>query len=421
MSVSFVTTNVSAFPAGTSVGAYLASDFGTNTPSGVPPGPATNTQVMGATGATFTGLADETEYWLVGQVNGAYRYVKIRAGADVSAASDDALLSGDNTFTGAASFTGPVSFSQAVSGVGHAAAAAAGTDLFTAKRTGDTNSRWAVNSDGRVAFGSGSGAADLFASRTAAGVLQFSNAAGTQLVKFGNVATYADNTTPAAGIAFSSDGGANWVGWGHEPNRHLVTHDTTVIARSSTSAFNVQDDTGANTTLSVDAVNHIIFANGKLTFGELSGATAYFDRTGAGIIGVHGADANATAQLAFYSATNLRGYVGTTGTGVSMFASTGTRRFTVDDTGISFFAVASAARAAAYTQTYATATRTHANATSSAVATTAATQATPWGFGSQAQADAIPVAINAVAADLLNLKQLVNSVIDDHQTYGLFQ
>ena len=88
---------------------------------------------------------------------------------------------------------------------------------------------------------------------------------------------------------------------------------------------------------------------------------------------------------------------------------------------IGFLGAAAIARPTAYTQTYATATRTHNNVTSAAVATTAATQTTPWGYGSQAQADAIPVAINAVAADLLNLKQLMNQVIDDIQLFGLLQ
>lgn len=85
---------------------------------------------------------------------------------------------------------------------------------------------------------------------------------------------------------------------------------------------------------------------------------------------------------------------------------------------VGFLGAAAVARPTAYTQTYATATRTHNNVTSSAVATTAATLAA-YGY-TQAQADAIPVAINAIAADLLNLKQLVNSMIDDQQANGLW-
>lgn len=74
----------------------------------------------------------------------------------------------------------------------------------------------------------------------------------------------------------------------------------------------------------------------------------------------------------------------------------------------------------AYTQTYATASHTHANLTAAAVATTAATQTTPWGFSTQAQADAIVTNVNALLADLTNLKQVVNAVIDDQQANGLF-
>jgi hypothetical protein len=87
---------------------------------------------------------------------------------------------------------------------------------------------------------------------------------------------------------------------------------------------------------------------------------------------------------------------------------------------IGFLGAAAVVRAAAFTQTYSTSDRTHNNVTSSAVATTGASDTDPrWAYTTQAQADAIPVAINAVAADLLDLKQLVNAVIDDLQAYGL--
>lgn len=88
----------------------------------------------------------------------------------------------------------------------------------------------------------------------------------------------------------------------------------------------------------------------------------------------------------------------------------------LQDGKIGVFGVAPVARAAAITQTYATATRTHANPTAAAVAVTAATLA---GYGyTQAQADSIPVAINALVADVANIKQVLNSVIDDLQAYG---
>jgi hypothetical protein len=87
---------------------------------------------------------------------------------------------------------------------------------------------------------------------------------------------------------------------------------------------------------------------------------------------------------------------------------------------VGFFGVTPVVRQSAYTQTYATASKTHPAVTSVAVATTAATNSSPYGYA-QAQADAIPVAINANRADILALKQVVNALIDDLQAYGLAQ
>jgi hypothetical protein len=86
--------------------------------------------------------------------------------------------------------------------------------------------------------------------------------------------------------------------------------------------------------------------------------------------------------------------------------------------GIGVFNVTPQARPTAYTQTYATATRTHAADTATDLVTTAATQTSPWGFASSAQANNIATQHNALRVDLDNLKQLVNSVIDDFQGYG---
>jgi hypothetical protein len=86
---------------------------------------------------------------------------------------------------------------------------------------------------------------------------------------------------------------------------------------------------------------------------------------------------------------------------------------------LGFFNVTPVARVAAFTQTYATADRTHANPTATSVVTTAVTQTTPFGYASGAQGDAVATTINAIIVDLADLKQLVNSVIDDLQSYGL--
>jgi hypothetical protein len=86
---------------------------------------------------------------------------------------------------------------------------------------------------------------------------------------------------------------------------------------------------------------------------------------------------------------------------------------------IGFFGATTVVRTAAYTMTYSTGSRTNSAPTAAAVATTAATLAA-YGY-TQAQADSIPVAINALVADVLNLKQVLTQVIKDLQSYGLLQ
>ncbi len=89
-----------------------------------------------------------------------------------------------------------------------------------------------------------------------------------------------------------------------------------------------------------------------------------------------------------------------------------------DGSNIGFFAVAPVARAAAYTQTYATADKTHAAFTS---ADLAAFTGGAVGFLDAAERDGIRTQFNALRADVADLKQLANSIIDDLQAYGLLQ
>jgi hypothetical protein len=74
---------------------------------------------------------------------------------------------------------------------------------------------------------------------------------------------------------------------------------------------------------------------------------------------------------------------------------------------------------AAYTQTFSTASRTVSNPTFSNLSTTAATNVAPYGFTTKVQADAIATKVNQLAADVAILRQLINSLIDDSQAYGL--
>jgi hypothetical protein len=90
-----------------------------------------------------------------------------------------------------------------------------------------------------------------------------------------------------------------------------------------------------------------------------------------------------------------------------------------DDTSspqLGFFNTTPVAQAAAYTKTYSTASRTIPNATFTNLVTTAATNVAPYGFTTQAQADAIATKTNALAADVLILKQLIVSLVNDSST-----
>lgn len=98
---------------------------------------------------------------------------------------------------------------------------------------------------------------------------------------------------------------------------------------------------------------------------------------------------------------------------------TGTKIGTSTTQKLAFYNSTPIVQPSAYTQTYATADKTHADFTSADLATTAATQTTPWGFASQAQAENIATQFNLLRADVADLKQLVNSLIDDLQALGL--
>jgi hypothetical protein len=76
---SFTLTDTQSFPVGTSIGAYLVSNWLTRDlpPSGAPAGSATASATMGIASATFTGLTEGQSYYVAGQVGGVWRYVAI--------------------------------------------------------------------------------------------------------------------------------------------------------------------------------------------------------------------------------------------------------------------------------------------------------------------------------------------------------
>ncbi|GAA1138201.1 hypothetical protein [Nocardioides aquiterrae] len=133
----------------------------------------------------------------------------------------------------------------------------------------------------------------------------------------------------------------------------------------------------------------------------------------------------ATNEVSVATAATLRARFLTTalllsdGYNISVGSTNGTKFGTASTQKLSFWGATCIARPSAYTQTYSTATRTHSNPTATTVATTAATNTTPYGFTTQEQADALVTAVNALVADMANIKQFANSICDDLQSVGL--
>lgn len=113
------------------------------------------------------------------------------------------------------------------------------------------------------------------------------------------------------------------------------------------------------------------------------------------------------------------------GLNVILGTTTGTKIGTATTQKIGFFNATPVVKPSAWTQTYATATKTHANPTATTVTnafgtangtyedTTAVAASVANNFQESA------TAINALIVDLANLKQVVNSLIDDQQALGL--
>jgi len=90
--------------------------------------------------------------------------------------------------------------------------------------------------------------------------------------------------------------------------------------------------------------------------------------------------------------------------------------FTHTGTNIGFFSATAVAQRSGYTQTYATADKTHANMTSADLSLGAGAN----GYATAGEAASVQTEVNALRADLIDLKQFVNSIFDDLQTLGLY-
>ena len=114
------------------------------------------------------------------------------------------------------------------------------------------------------------------------------------------------------------------------------------------------------------------------------------------------------------SSANFTYVAGTNTLNVGKLTGSAGGSLTITAPTLAFYGSVPAGQPAAYTLTYSTAVRTVPAATAAAVVTTAATLVA-YGY-TQAQADSIPVAINAMQADMLELKKLIVSLINDLST-----
>lgn len=160
-----------------------------------------------------------------------------------------------------------------------------------------------------------------------------------------------------------------------------------------------------------------------------------------------GLTVNPDARI-YYDGTNVIIDPDVTGSGIVLIGATGDDDMRLtnieidgdlnhDGSNVGFYNVAPVARPAAYTQTYSTTTRTHANLTSSTLTdsttgtanTTVVAMPAVGGSGATAAQESaindnfadLVAQVNALRADLENVKQLLNSVIDDDQSQGLKQ
>lgn len=224
-------------------------------------------------------------------------------------------------------------------------------------------------------------------------------------------------TTTATFPSTSTSMGTNiWGIWHCDANTGTSLADTSGLSRTLNLTGTYSWVTGK--TVTGPSVEAVLISSKDGTGSLEKGIQTYGDTLGRHIVegstikfnigGVEQANIDANGDLNIGEGNNI--IVGTT---------TGTKIGTAASQKIGFYNATPIVQPSAYTQTYSTAARTNPNVTTTIADTTTSTQSTPWGYATQTQADSLPVQINALQADLLDLKKLVNALIDDHQALGL--
>lgn len=251
-------------------------------------------------------------------------------------------------------------------------------------------------------FGS-SGTADLAPTKSAwingSGGLLFGGAAGTGFT----------NSSIMAGIDICYGGSPAGLAVGAENNLTTRTNSTDKVFRMGLAPYNTgQQLAGIFVGFATSTTNQMTFGGGSsvvqaATHLNFNVAAAVNTNTGTTMLGL------TYGTAALFDGLNFQ--IGST---------TGTKFGTATTQKLAFWNATPIVRPSAYTQTYSTASKTVANNTAVSVDTTAATNIAPYGYTTQAQADAIITAINALLVDMTEVKKNVNAIIDDQQAIGLF-
>jgi len=296
---------------------------------------------------------------------GANTQIQFNNAGVFGASANFTYATGTNTFT-----VGPAGATTTIETLAPTGATAAGALRFLGKNASATN-----GAGGRIfyvggnALGTGTGGGHSFS-------------CGTGRIGGGISFTSANGTFDGGSMSFNS-GAANAGGTGGNFSMNAGLGATTASGGSfEITAGNASSSgNGGGFTMS-SGFSLGSGAGGDFTFTALSGAAA---------------------NGSMYFNTDY-------GTVIQLTASL------LGDQQLGFYGTVPVAQAAAYTKTYSTASRTIPNATFTNLVTTAATNVTPYGFTTQAQADAIATKVNALAADVLILKQLIVSLVNDSST-----